>query len=309
MKSKRKMQKKILMLSLSLVIFLLSVSMVSATLGDYPAPFVSNGTADVTIIYGADAESIYVDAASIFSSDLATHLATQAGTKLGSVAMSDTQAESLMPTTNLIIIGGPNVNRVAAKLIGAEYPANASVLGYGENEALLELYQSPYDNAKTALLVAGWTGRDTKSVIDKIIYTYNREALEGESRKVFITCKPEWECIIGVCQPSGVKIKTCKEILTKCGMNQTQEEIPCTSEECSGCLYSKSCIPFGNRLKINDTSSYCDISRNIESQKETGEECQNNYECRSNMCTGEECIGLSFIQQIFNWFKAIFGLS
>jgi len=132
----------------------------------YPSPFVYAGKADVTIIYGADAPSIHVDVASIFSSDLANYLMSQSGTKLGSVALSDTQAEVQMPTTNLIVIGGPDVNRVAAKLAGVAYPTKdagiTTALGYKENEALLKLYSSPYSAAKIALLVTGWTGDDVK---------------------------------------------------------------------------------------------------------------------------------------------------
>jgi len=50
---------------------------VAADLGSYPAPFVQNGAAAVTIVYGADANAVDMEAASLFSSDLASELASQ----------------------------------------------------------------------------------------------------------------------------------------------------------------------------------------------------------------------------------------
>ena len=50
---------------------------VAADLSSYPSPFVQNGAAAVTIVYGADANAVDMEAASLFSSDLASELASQ----------------------------------------------------------------------------------------------------------------------------------------------------------------------------------------------------------------------------------------
>lgn len=78
----------------------------------------------------------------------------------------------------------------------------------------------------------------------------------------------------------------------------------CSNTEISmGCNYNGNCIPVGVRVENN----YCDIDRNIKSQLDAGESCNNNYECSSNVCVNSECISPNFIQKIINWLKKLFG--
>ncbi|MDP2629067.1 MAG: hypothetical protein Q8P15_04195 [Nanoarchaeota archaeon] len=76
----------------------------------------------------------------------------------------------------------------------------------------------------------------------------------------------------------------------------------------SGCLInSEKCIPFGNRMVINGTASYCDIDGVVKQQKTKDSEgwakCQNNYECDSNVCSSGECIEVATLLQEASTFK------
>ena len=61
---------------------------------------------------------------------------------------------------NLIIVGGPAVNRAAASVLGLEYPAYAEDSTVPENAAIIKLLAN--GNGRHALLVAGWEADDTR---------------------------------------------------------------------------------------------------------------------------------------------------
>lgn len=112
--------------------------------------------------------------------------------------------------------------------------------------------------------------------------------------------------------PTQIKVQPDKcKTNADCSDNNT-----CTSDLCSGtpkkcsyievslgCNYNGNCIPIGVRAENN----YCDIDRTIKSQLGAGEECNNNYECSTNICVNNQCISPSFIQKIIDWFKKLFG--
>lgn len=102
--------------------------------------------------------------------------------KLGDVVLSDTEAATIKPQTNLIVVGDAAVNKVAFELVkdeattaGLTYPVYGEGLttlyGYGADQAIVKLFTSPYLGTKIAMLVAGWEGPDTvaaaKQLIDK----------------------------------------------------------------------------------------------------------------------------------------------
>lgn len=66
-------------------------------------------------------------------------------------------------TANSIVVGGPCINTVAAKLLGN--PADCTE-GFAEGEAKLALFA---DGSKTALLVAGYTGEDTLGAVRALL--------------------------------------------------------------------------------------------------------------------------------------------
>ncbi|MFH1403817.1 MAG: hypothetical protein ABIH11_06090 [Candidatus Altiarchaeota archaeon] len=60
---------------------------------------------------------------------------------------------------------------------------------------------------------------------------------------------------------------------------------------CQGCqLEAKICIPVGTRLKAGDTEYYCGLGGILTFQGDDLAECQNNYECKTNLCLDGTCL-------------------
>jgi len=59
---------------------------------------------------------------------------------------------------NVIVVGGPCVNRVAAALMGLSYPSDACADDFVEGKAKIKLFE----DENVALLVAGYSGDDTR---------------------------------------------------------------------------------------------------------------------------------------------------
>lgn len=73
--------------------------------------------------------------------------------------------------------------------------------------------------------------------------------------------------------------------------------------ECqNGCLKDSTCLPIGYRFK----DEFCDVDSNFKEQKLEGISCNNNFECRSNLCIDSECIKVGLFRRILSWFKRLF---
>lgn len=73
--------------------------------------------------------------------------------------------------------------------------------------------------------------------------------------------------------------------------------------KCHGCLNEKDlCIPFGTRVD----GRYCDLSQEIRLQKSSEIMCENNFECKSNLCVDSQCIEPGFFSRMIRWFRRIF---
>lgn len=63
-----------------------------------------------------------------------------------------------------------------------------------------------------------------------------------------------------------------------------------------GCSYNGECLPVGTRV----AGRYCDFSQALRVQKE--DECDNNYECKSNLCISGNCLseegGRNFLKDV-----------
>ncbi len=83
----------------------------------------------------------------------------------------------------------------------------------------------------------------------------------------------------------------------------------------SGCLQNGACLSIGMRIMKDDIPSYCDVSNSIKTQKEDGENCLNNYECKTNYCSNNVCVNLQkeleeqrgILQKILDFLKGIFS--
>lgn len=70
-----------------------------------------------------------------------------------------------------------------------------------------------------------------------------------------------------------------------------------------GCLSEGNCISPGIRKK----GMFCDTDNTMKEQKTKEEQCDNSYECRSNLCAGEICVSAGLIRRILNWLISVLG--
>jgi hypothetical protein len=115
---------------------------------------------------------------------------------------------------------------------------------------------------------------------DNIGYYCSIERKMLQQNEDSISCQNTYECVSNNCKGS-----VCTPI-------------------CSGCLDEKNvCIPFGTRTK----TQYCDIDYSFQDQKLEDVNCNNNYECSTNVCVNNQCISPNLIQKIIMWFQKLFG--
>lgn len=72
---------------------------------------------------------------------------------------------------------------------------------------------------------------------------------------------------------------------------------------CDGCTIENSCYPLGYRK----SGEFCSESKEFTLQLQSGQSCENNFECSSNICVSGECISEGLIKKVLNWFKRLFG--
>jgi hypothetical protein len=71
---------------------------------------------------------------------------------------------------DLIIVGGPCINKLAAEALDKTYPACGATSGIPENAGLIKLVADKFATGKTALLIAGWEAKDT-DLASRIVQT------------------------------------------------------------------------------------------------------------------------------------------
>lgn len=128
---------------------------------------------------------------------------------------------------------------------------------------------------------------------------------------VFLVTKEEFSCPEKCkCDKKGNIIECIEE---KCSSGQIlcpdrkcreKCEIIIPQEECKyGCSFEGKCFP----ISIRANGSYCGIDLVMSSQKTSEGSCENNFECKSNVCVGGKCVSASLLEKIINWFKKLFG--
>lgn len=85
-------------------------------------------------------------------------------------------------TTNLVVVGGPVVNRVAAKLLGVEYGNFTAAQKYFEkanaiDKAIIKLVENVAGSGKNAIVIAGWRASDTRLAC-QLLQQYDKHTAE-----------------------------------------------------------------------------------------------------------------------------------
>lgn len=71
----------------------------------------------------------------------------------------------------------------------------------------------------------------------------------------------------------------------------------------NSCPLEDQCYPFGYRKG----GRYCSDKGQFIDQLISDSTCDNNFECKSNVCADSQCVSGSFIKKIIAWFRKIFG--
>ena len=79
------------------------------------------------------------------------------------------------------------------------------------------------------------------------------------------------------------------------------EEIPLICK--NSCAFEDSCLPIGVRTE----GKYCNINGELLPQSGSEEQCNNSFECESNVCVSGQCIETGLIQKILDFFRRLFG--
>ncbi len=72
---------------------------------------------------------------------------------------------------------------------------------------------------------------------------------------------------------------------------------------CGGCDLEGKCYPINN---IKD-GKYCSVDKTWVEQKDKEEACENNFECKTNVCIDKACVSSGVIQKFFKWLGRLFG--
>jgi hypothetical protein len=69
------------------------------------------------------------------------------------------------------------------------------------------------------------------------------------------------------------------------------------------CPLEGKCYLFGYRK----SSQFCSDQGRFVNQLTSEEQCENNFECQSNVCVNNKCVSPGLLESIINWFKKLFG--
>ena len=75
---------------------------------------------------------------------------------------------------DMIVVGGPAVNQVAAMLLGLDYPTYGSASGVSEGEGLIRYFED-----SNSVLVYGYSAQDTAEAVDRL----NSGGLSGDEER------------------------------------------------------------------------------------------------------------------------------
>jgi hypothetical protein len=68
----------------------------------------------------------------------------------------------------------------------------------------------------------------------------------------------------------------------------------------SGCALNNKCYPMGYRK----AGRYCSEDYQFNTQVQGNTTCENNFECKSNLCIDSQCMTQGFMKKFMSWFKS-----
>ena len=161
----------------------------------------------------------------------------------------------------------------------------------GKLQSLSEKYNFDNFSPIIAFIIWGWDYT--------LVNTANEAAIP------FGQCQTDSDCTVGVCSSGHCVVYAQNNAnQTNATGNQTQtNNITNQTTLCDGCKTDR-CYPFGYRKN----GDYCSVTTlSFVTQLPSGESCQNNFECGSNVCVSGQCISQNVFQRFLRWLNGLFG--
>ncbi|MCD6398384.1 MAG: hypothetical protein J7L08_00500, partial [Candidatus Aenigmarchaeota archaeon] len=130
----------------------------------------SNDKNDLTISYPEEKviADVYI-APVTATSTTSTGEVTRTGVIKTPVASVDTDVTTAQKTNkNLILVGGPCVNKLTAEALGMDFPTCGSASGIPENGYMIKLVKDAFATGKYAMVIAGWEAENTQAACAKV---------------------------------------------------------------------------------------------------------------------------------------------
>tara|TARA_Y100000310_G_scaffold312507_1_gene359873 strand:+ start:2687 stop:4300 length:1614 start_codon:yes stop_codon:yes gene_type:complete len=156
-------------------------------------------------------------------------------------------------------------------------------------------YSSADDPSRDLRIRTG--GKDACLQGNELVEHYCDE--EGYIQTTHLEC--EFGCGEGVCLGTGEVIEV--EEGEKPVKIPESDKVNKVMYTCMGCELDNKCYPMMYRKKSN----YCSEDLEWAEQKQAEENCDNNFECDSNVCIDSECVSAGLLKRILNWFRKLFG--
>lgn len=122
----------------------------------------SDDSATANVAFGGSSVAIGAAAATA-----AVTLPTLPSTGLSKL---DTEVSAADKTgKNLIVVGGPAINSLAAELLNVTYPTYGNASGIAENGYIIKYYAGKFATGKNAILVAGWEAAQSRDAALKLM--------------------------------------------------------------------------------------------------------------------------------------------
>jgi len=132
-----------------------NLELASGDLSQFPTLFIKNGTFDAVLVLSQDYP---VDSDTIGLMQVWCRIYAQTGCihpdYVGGVVDTEVTAYDVLDK-NLIIVGGPDINRVSALLANVTYPGKICDLYCAPDAATIALYKSPFNPNSTILVING----------------------------------------------------------------------------------------------------------------------------------------------------------
>jgi predicted transcriptional regulator len=186
-------------------------------------------------------------------------------------------------------------------VLGPEATINVgeTVLMSIEDDKIYEVKLDSLSDSKPSLAKIIVNG-EIKSLSEKADILYERNQLKLFARTVFRTGEHSGYVVVKISKIVVNEIEPSEETGPVDLPEETEEDVVTL---CQGCELDSKCYPIGYRKG----GEFCSDSVEFVEQGEEETSCENNFECKSNVCVDGECVSSGLIRAILNFFKRLFG--